>query len=588
MDNGIQRVSDHKYHSERPLKTLFFMVWPDRWRLSLSAVFFIIKHSPVWLMPFYVADVVDMVTNPTAHSPARLWIETGLMMLIFMQNAFTNVIYARGVNHAVRRLEMELRHALVRRLQQLSIAFHDDSMSGKLHAKLLRDVENVQIFCAEFIRTVLEGSLNILIAIGVTIYGGRPELTLFYLVAIPMAVLVSRPFKGVITKYNRLYRCNLEEMSSRLGEMVAMMPVTRAHGIEEVEIAAVTNHIRRVRESGYKLDVTYSFFGALMWVSLQTPTVLCLGLVGYLGLSGKVTPGEITLYASYFAMMLGGILMFINQYPAMLRGIESVKSIGEVLECPDIEDNEGKSPVVEVTGEFRFEHVRYQYSDGSPALDDINLHVRAGETIAIVGESGSGKSTLMSLIIGFRRPTGGKIHLDGRDMSGLDLRGYRHRLAVVPQNNVLFSGSILENITFGMGVTTGAMVAQAVEAANAAEFIERMPKGLRTKVGEHGAKLSGGQRQRVAIARAIIRDPRVIVLDEATSALDVVSEKLVQEAIDRLARNRTTFIVAHRLSTVRNADRVVVMKNGRIVECGTYAELLAGDGEFAQLKRLQR
>jgi ATP-binding cassette subfamily B protein len=281
--------------------------------------------------------------------------------------------------------------------------------------------------------------------------------------------------------------------------------------------------------------------------------------------------------------------MILNSYPELARGFESIRSIGEILESPDIEQNEKKRAVSSVKGRFVFEHVSYTYEKAQHlAIKNFSLKVKTGETIAVVGESGSGKSTLMSLIIGFRRPTAGRILLDGIDMQELDLRQYRRYLAVVPQTTLLFSGSVRENIVYGLEEVNDSQIWEILEIANAVDFVKKLPQGLDTKLGERGARLSGGQRQRIAIARALIRDPRIIVLDEATSALDVVTEALIQEAIQRLVKGRTTFIVAHRLSTIRNADRIVVMRHGACVESGTHRQLMKAKGEFFRFKLLQQ
>jgi ATP-binding cassette, subfamily B, bacterial len=241
-----------------------------------------------------------------------------------------------------------------------------------------------------------------------------------------------------------------------------------------------------------------------------------------------------------------------------------------------------------IRGEFRFENVRFHYKDTDKhVLNGFTLDVKPGETIALVGESGAGKSTVLNLAIGFYRPTSGRILLDGVPFDELDMRAYRRQIAVVPQNTVLFSGTIRQNITYGLTNVSEEELERVIRMANLQDVIAAMPDGLDTMIGEHGGKLSGGQRQRIAIARAMIRNPRIIFLDEATSALDNISEFVVQKAMRELIRGRTTFIVAHRLSTIRDADRIVVMKNGRIQEVGSYEELMQRRGEFYQLKQLQ-
>ena len=244
--------------------------------------------------------------------------------------------------------------------------------------------------------------------------------------------------------------------------------------------------------------------------------------------------------------------------------------------------------LTELKGQYTFKNVQFTYKGADqPVLDGLNLNIKEGETIALVGESGSGKTTVLNLIIGFITPTDGRLFIDGHDVNDINLRSYRRFISVVPQTPILFTGTVRENIVYGLDHVTDEEVERAVEAANLRSVISKLPKGLDTMIEEHGANLSGGQRQRISIARAIIRNPKVIILDEATSALDTISEKEIQDALDRLIQGRTTFIVAHRLSTVRGADRILVLDKGKIREEGSYQELMALKGEFYEMERLQ-
>ncbi|MEM9905331.1 MAG: ATP-binding cassette domain-containing protein, partial [Cyanobacteria bacterium P01_D01_bin.44] len=299
--------------------------------------------------------------------------------------------------------------------------------------------------------------------------------------------------------------------------------------------------------------------------------------------------------------LTNAVIQILTVLPQMGTGFESIRSVGEILECADLEQNQGKQRVTSVRGDFCFDQVSFTYPDSlEPAIKTLSLRVCSGETLAIVGPSGAGKSTLLSLVIGFVKPTQGEIFLDSQPMTTLDLRTYRQFLAVVTQETVLFEGTIRDNILYGANPLvefgqpsdqthlTTQQLWQAIKDANALEFIERLPDGLETPIGENGVKLSGGQRQRLAIARALIRNPRVLVLDEATASLDTASEALIQQALQRLMRNRTTFVVAHRLSTIRNADRIAVMRAGQLVEIGTHDELLANADLYSKLHALQR
>jgi ATP-binding cassette subfamily B protein len=484
---------------------------------------------------------------------------------------------------------MDLRGKLVRRLQQLSIAFHDDSKTGVLQSKLLRDVESVQMLCMEFFMVMVQGMVGVLVVIVVTFVKGNYEVALFYLVSVPVCIFLYRFFFSKLQLRNHELRLKIESMSSRISDMILMIPITRAHGLEEQEIELVDVHLKEVKAKGEYLDRLNAFFIACSWVSFQIPRIICIILIAYMGLQHKMTIGAITLYNAYFVMITNSINMVFNSFPVYVRGVEALTSINEVLDSHNIEKNEGKISVQNVVGKIEFKDVSFSYPKATEcAVNNFSLQVNPGETIAIVGESGSGKSTLMSLVIGFRRPLRGEILIDDIDMESLNLRDCRKFLAVVPQKTILFAGSIYENVSYGLSHASEDRVNAALDIANCSEFIAKLPDRLDTIIGENGAKLSGGQCQRIAIARAIIRNPKIIIFDEATSALDIISEKLVQDAIDKMIEGRTTFIVAHRLSTIRNADRIIVMKKGKIVELGTHDELMLKNKEFASLRNLQK
>ena len=578
---------DAKYKTASPVVVLLHFYTGVRGYLAAGLGFVVIKHLPYLVAPILTANVINILTNPKTRNLHELWINVGVFFVILVQNIPTNTLANYYLSRAHRAMEARVRGSLIRRLQALSIGFHDTFQSGRLQSKLLADVDALVGLATTLCSGVLMALLNVAFPIGVTL-GKKPMLALFFLLTVPLAFLLIRAFRKGMGARTREYRVQVEGLSARLSEMVQMIPITRAHGLEEIEITSMDNKLQEVRTAGVRLDLVNSIFGACNWVSLQTFQLLCLVVTGLMAYKGMIPVGDVVMYYGFFAMIMGSAQMLLGVYPQIARGAEAVRSIGEVLESPDLEHNAGKGHVARVAGGFRFENVEFTYATAhGPALRNLSLDVKAGECVAFVGESGAGKSTILNLIIGFRRPTKGKLFLDGIDMESLDLRQYRRHLAVVTQRTILFTGTIRDNITYGPDSVSQARLDEVLEMSNATEFIRRFPEGLDAMIGEGGKTLSGGQQQRIAIARALIRDPHVIVLDEATSALDVISEFQVQQAIERLIEGRTTFVVAHRLSTIRIADKIVVMKNGEAIEVGTHDELMAKQGEFSRLRKLQ-
>jgi ATP-binding cassette subfamily B protein len=342
-----------------------------------------------------------------------------------------------------------------------------------------------------------------------------------------------------------------------------------------------------VKTAGLKLDKTVSIFGSMMWVVAQLSSAICLFVCCFLALKGIITVGEVVLFQSLFTSITSAILAITAIVPNLISGAESVRSLTELMKADELEHDDGKLPVPGIKGNFEFKNVSYEYPHTDKhVINDLTLEVKAGQTVAFVGPSGSGKSTIINLIIGLLTPTTGEILVDGKPLEDMPKQTYRKFISVVPQNTILFSGTIKENITYGLSHYTEEELQKAVDDAAISEFLPIFPNGLDTQVGEHGDKLSGGQKQRVSIARALIRRPSILILDEATSALDNISEFHIQKAIENASRSRTTFVVAHRLSTIRNADLIVVLENGKIVEKGSYTELKELNGKFSELERL--
>jgi ATP-binding cassette subfamily B protein len=560
-----------------PLRNLLSLYQGQYFKLILAVVLYAIKHAAIWVLPVVMARMITIISDTSTYTVTDLWLVSAIFLAVIVQNIPTHTLFVRVFSSAVNTMQWHLRSSIISRLQELSISFHDRYESGRLQTKVLRDVETLENLSRNLMNSVLPAILTIIVAFSVTIIR-RPLIAAFYIVSVPISSSLVYVFSGKMTARNKEYRSEIESLSASVVEMIQMIPITRAHGVEKTEVSKMNSRLETVKSKGIRLEVLGAMFGATSWTSFQTMMLVCLLFVSILAYNKAIS-----------VMIVGAVNMVLNSYPDLSRGFESIRSIGEILESPDIEHNEGKQGVQSVRGRFQFENVGYTY-DGSPqpALKEITLDIQPGMSVAFVGESGSGKSTLMNLVIGFRRPTTGRILLDGIDMQQLDLRQYRRFLAVVPQSTLLFGGSVRENIIYGLQGVSDRRIWETLEIANAKDFVSTLPEGLDTALGERGARLSGGQRQRIAIARALIRDPKVIVLDEATSALDVATESLIQEAIQRLIAGRTTFIVAHRLSTIRDADRIVVMRQGTCVESGTHDQLMGAKGEFYRFKLLQQ
>lgn len=573
---------------KQPAKTLILLFRDNLGRFMLSVVFFVLKNLPVWILPMITAAIINEATNPGDTTFRNILIYLGLGLVVIGQNIPSQQCETYFTTRVVRDIEMRLRSALVRKLQHLTISFHKTLSSGRIQSKILRDVDNIEALSKAMITNLTQAIFNIIVFATITLWRS-PMVAIFFVLTIPLAAFLIRGFRGNISRTVSAFRKEVEQMSAGVAEMVEMIPVTKAHGLERVETKKINARLMEVQEKAIRTDTVQTLFGSSSWVAFQSFQLLCLCFTGYLAFKGKISVGEVAMFQSFFSQLLGNVSGLLTLYPTISKGFESLGSVAEILASDDIENNRGKKRLTNVEGAFEFDHVDFTYPDdpSSHVLTDFNLSVKKGEYIAFVGESGSGKTTALNLLIGFHFPTGGTLRMDGHDIRDINLTAYRRHIAVVSQTNILFSGSIRDNIAYGLPHVTDAEIEKVIDLANLRELVNELPDGIHTQIGERGGRLSGGQRQRIAIARAMIRNPQIILLDEATSALDNVSERKVQDAMDKLIHGRTTFVVAHRLSTIRNADRIVVMKQGKCVEIGDYDSLMKKQGYFYTLAKLQ-
>lgn len=541
-------------------------------RFALATLLLVIKTSPVWVMPVITASIINMITAGPGTDPAAIIPLAVAGFIIVTQNIATHTLYIYTSSLYLREVERKIRSALCERIQQLTLSYHHGSSLGALQTKILRDVESIEQLSRQLSESVPNIIITLLVSLAVTAWRA-PAFLIFFACTVPIAIVINKIMGRRMTDANHDYRSRVEEMSTRVIEMLRMIPITRAHSLEEVAIGRVNENFTRLKSSGMKLDVTNACYGSLTWVMFRLFEFITLLTAAGLMLGGRIEMGvgDVILLSGYFSAITGAVSGLLNLVPLINRGLESVSSVAEVLECPDIEANENKPKFSRIDGAVSFKNVCYRYPQSkSHALRDISFDAAPGETIAIIGPSGSGKSTILQLLIGFIRPLSGAIHIDGHDMNAFDLRSYRKFISVVTQETVLFDGTIRENITYGNDGIDPFSVAKAIDDAQLAGFINSLPDGLATRIFENGSRLSGGQRQRIAIARALLRDPAILILDEATSALDTESEALIQKALENLKRGRTTFVVAHRLSTIENATRTLTLKDGAIAAINAH------------------
>lgn len=585
-------AGSEKKRSGKEMGFFYRLVKMNVWQLILSTVVYLFQSAPVWAIPICSANIINLVTKAVSAGVVgrEIWrgliINAVVLIVLIAQNIPSTMLRWRIVSKMLRRTSAGIKSSVVRKLQSLSITYHKDMQTGRIQSKFLKDTDSVDSLFQLLMFSLIPNVIDVVVATIISLKG-NVWISLFFLLIIPCNVGLTRFFQKRIRKCHRDYRIDTETMSTKLSTMLEMIPVTKAHGLEQKEVERVGESIRQLAFSGRRMDSTNAQFGAGVYVINAILSATCLLFCSFLAIKGIIEIGDIVLYQSMFSSLCGAVSALINVIPSISSGFEALSSVSEIMEATNVEISLGKREVADITGEIEFENVSYRYPDGeSDVVKDLQLKVHAGECVAVVGSSGSGKSTLMNLIIGFLPPTEGRILVDGTSITDLNLAEYRHHISVVPQSSILFPGSIRDNVTYGLDAYSEEDLQRAVEMANLNEFVKDLPDGLDTDVGEHGDKLSGGQKQRITIARALIRNPKILILDEATSALDNISEYHVQQAISKSIRGRTTFIVAHRLSTIRDADRIVVMEGGRAVEIGTFEELMAKKGKFYQLKQM--
>jgi ATP-binding cassette, subfamily B, bacterial MsbA len=509
------------------------------------------------------------------------------IIAIFAVRGILSMLSSYAIAWVSNRVVLDLRGAMFARLVRMPTQFFDDHSSGALLSRVAYDVAGVTSAATTVLTVAVKDSVTVLALLGWLFYLNW-KLTLIALAATPLLAFVVRQLSHRLRQMARESQRSMGELVQVLEETIECHKVVKVFGGHDYEMRRFERANQRLR--GFNMRQTIP--AAAATPITQILASIAVAIIVYIALedslAGRTTAGEFASFMIAMLMLLAPMKRLTDVNAPLQRGLAAAESVFGLIDSP-VEADQGTVSLGRARGEIRYEGVSFTYPTRTePALGGVDLVVRPGETVALVGGSGGGKTTLVNLLPRFYAPSGGRILLDGHDIQDVALESLRANLALVSQDVVLFNDTIQANIAYGaMGRATESEVVAAADAAHATEFIRQTPQGLATLVGENGVRLSGGQRQRLAIARALLKNAPVLILDEATSALDSESERLVQAALDVLMRGRTTIVIAHRLSTIERADRIVVLERGRVAETGTHAQLLAREGVYAKLYRIQ-
>ncbi|WP_299428362.1 ABC transporter transmembrane domain-containing protein [uncultured Meiothermus sp.] len=568
------------------LRRLLTYTRPYRWGLLLAGLASLISTA-FWLaFPQLVSRLLD-TSIFRQDDLGQIDRYTGLLLLVFAGQALfggvQNYLFARAGEGVV----ADIRKSLYSHLLGLSSRFFENHKTGDITSRLTSDVSTVQAVVSTALVQVFTVPV-MFIATLVILFITNWKLSLFILAVVPLVIGVAIVLGRRIRKISKEFQDKIAEANASAEESIAGIRVVQTFNAEQLESDRYAGLIRQSFRVALRRALNSAGLGSTVTFTIFSSLGLIFWFGGRLVAGGEITPGQLVsfiLYAFNVAMSVGTLAGIWAQVQSAL-GASS--RIFEFLDMrSDLLEPAHPKKLENLHGEVRFEEVQFGYGERGPVLNRVSLAARPGQVVALVGPSGAGKSTLITLIPRFYDVTGGRITLDGVDIRDFGLDDLRSKIASVPQETLLFSGTLEENIRYGKPQASQAEVLEAARAANAHAFISEFPEAYQTIVGERGVKLSGGQRQRVAIARALLKNPRILILDEATSSLDSESEALVQEALDKLMQGRTTFVIAHRLSTVRGADQIVVLDKGRVVQQGTHEELLAQGGLYKDLYELQ-
>ncbi|MDD9502289.1 SAV1866 family putative multidrug efflux ABC transporter [Staphylococcus aureus] len=575
------------------IKRYLQFVKPYKYRIFATIIVGIIKFGIPMLIPLLIKYAIDGVINnhalTTDEKVHHLTIAIGIALFIFVivrpPIEFIRQYLAQWTSN---KILYDIRKKLYNHLQALSARFYANNQVGQVISRVINDVEQTKDFILTGLMNIWLDCITIIIALSIMFFLDV-KLTLAALFIFPFYILTVYVFFGRLRKLTRERSQALAEVQGFLHERVQGISVVKSFAIEDNEAKNFdkknTNFLTRA--------LKHTRWNAYSFAAINTVTdigpIIVIGVGAYLAISGSITVGTLAGFVGYLELLFGPLRRLVASFTTLTQSFASMDRVFQLIdEDYDIKNGVGAQPIEIKQGRIDIDHVSFQYNDNeAPILKDINLSIEKGETVAFVGMSGGGKSTLINLIPRFYDVTSGQILIDGHNIKDFLTGSLRNQIGLVQQDNILFSDTVKENILLGRPTATDEEVVEAAKMANAHDFIMNLPQGYDTEVGERGVKLSGGQKQRLSIARIFLNNPPILILDEATSALDLESESIIQEALDVLSKDRTTLIVAHRLSTITHADKIVVIENGHIVETGTHRELIAKQGAYEHLYSIQ-
>ena len=535
------------------------------------------------MMPLVTKFAIDFLIP--SRNYMLLWAMGGVMLLLLVLRSTINTLGGYLLTHTSLVIVFDVRNRLFEHLQRLHLAFYEKEQSGKLVSKLITDAAALQNLVQNVLPMFSQGVFVVIISFCL-MTAINIKLTVFAMVILPAYFLFSYFFMF------RLHKTAIKVMernsivAGNVNEVISGVKVVKSFGMQEKESR---NFLSLIRENlNYEIDlgtsqITYGN-GLELISGVIHAGLLVIGGSIVMSTRSIMTIGDYVAYLGFVTMMFVPLRQISQLAIVWVNARTSLERILSILNIkPQVVDRPNARPIEKIDGYIKFENVGFEYEKGNKILHNVNMEAHPGEMVALVGPSGSGKTTIVSLLTRFYDATEGRILIDGIDIHNIQIKSYQQHVGIVLQEPFLFSGSIKDNICYGSGRASNTLVEEAARQANALEFINELPDGMATRVGERGQLLSGGQRQRISIARALLKDPDILVLDEATSSLDTKSERLVQEALDRLMRGRTVFVIAHRLSTIRNASKIVVLDRGRVVDQGDHESLLAKNGLYASL-----